>query len=62
VKNDGGLVFPSIGRVTGITMRQLYKVMALLTFRCPDRAPDYIARLTASIADAMISEDEEAAK
>jgi hypothetical protein len=62
VKNDGGPVFPSMGSVTGITMRQLYKVMALLTFHCPDREADYITKLSAKIADAMIAEDEEAAK
>jgi hypothetical protein len=62
VKNDGGPAFPSVGRVTGMSVRQWYKGMAILTFRSPDCTEDYIASVTASIADAMIAEDEEAAK
>lgn len=75
MKNNGGPVFPLAGGVSfGMTIRQLYKGMAMdaalhhknmlkrIAYQEGIDPTESVARICAEIADAMIAEDEEAAK
>jgi hypothetical protein len=71
-KNQGGLAFPGVerpigmGNVPGMTMRQYYKCQAIAvstdSFEFCKTTPEEIAKNAGLIADAMIAEDEVAAK